>query len=1020
MENKIIPFDFYLLRRPLLSVEIFDDFLKSENPPEWLRAIYQNPILQEAIYIASPNLYQRFELWLKGEKIGEEEKFKQTLVKYLIRMCTRSTPYGLFAGCAVGKFDTNTTIRFNTNTPFHKHTRLDMNYLTEIIQHLTNNERFLAKFLFFPNSSIYRLNNTYRYLYYEVINKNRYYSLVSVEASAALSLALQKAEKGILLTDLATILTNADVNFEEAVDFVKQLVNEQILQSELEPTTTGQEFQEVLLQKLGLKPFDEIVRLLQKQEENIFKYQHAKQLIEENFSEIAEKDLFQTDLFFKTDKNTISHSVIEKLTSTLSKILIALNPPYKNLNLDEFKQRFYERYERQEIPLTQVLDSELGLGYATDSHLSVGHLPLIEDLNIKQPNDNDKTGWNTWKEFVLKKYTETLFRQQPELIVTDADIDFLTKNYSNTNQLPETFYALGSILSTSEQSLDAGDFRFILKNAFGPSGAKTMARFCHGNEELSQKVADIVRFEHHTNSDVIFAEIVHLPEERTGNILMRPQFRQYEIPYICQSSVQQENQIKLDDLMVSVRNNRIFLRSRKHNKFVIPRLTNAHNYHNGLGIYRFLCDLQYEYGSLNAFWHWANFKEQLFLPRVRYKNIILSLSTWNIPTNDFVTHKKLSASEFCTILRTSFRLPKFVVLGDFDNELVLDLDNNYCQEILKSEFFKKTIIKLSEYLSDSSNCFITHEGKAFSHEIIIPFKADSFLKKLHFPALNFTAKNIKRNFEVGSEWFYVKLYCGEKTADEVLQKIIRPFVEKSYKKELINGFFFIRYYDSDPHLRLRFRGNAKNKFYDNVLVQLQVKLKPYLTHNRIYQLKIDTYQREIERYGAENIEQVEKMFCQNSYLVLKLMQLLTDDDSEILRWHVGIKGMDWIMSDFGLTLPQKRAFAEECQLGFFAEFSIEKTTKEQLNQKFREDQQAIRDTLTSTDFDAIFEQYSIKKLDFSVDKLKKSSYFYQILGSIIHLFINRLFISQHRQHELVLYHFLTRYYISEISREPKT
>lgn len=1019
MENKIIPFDFYLLRRPLLSVEIFDDFLKSENPREWLRAIYQNPILQEAIYVASPNLYQRFELWQKGEKIGEEEKFEQTLVKYLIRMCTRSTPYGLFAGCAVGQFDTNTAIRFSTNTPFHKHTRLDMNYLTEIIQHLTNNEHFLAKFLFFPNSSIYRLNNTYRYLYYEVINKNRHYSLVSVEASAAVSLVLQKAEKGILLADLATILANEDVSFEEALDFVKQLVSEQILQSELEPTTTGQEFQEMLVQKLGLKAFDEIVRSLQKQDDSILKYQQAKQLIEENFSEIAEKDLFQTDLFFKTDSNTISHSVIEKLTSTLSKILIALNPPYKNLNLDEFKRRFYERYERQEIPLTQALDSELGLGYATDSHLSAGHLPLIEDLSLKQPNDDDKTGWNPWKEFVLKKYSETLFRQEQELIVTDSDIDFLTKNYSNTKQLPETFYVLGNILSVSEQNLDAGDFRFILKNAFGPSGAKTMARFCHGSEELNQKVATMLQFEHDTNTDVIFAEIAHLPEERTGNILMRPQFRSYEIPYICQSSVKQKNQITLDDLVVSVKNNRIFLRSRKHNKFVIPRLTNAHNYHNGLGIYRFLCDLQYEYGSLNAFWHWANLKEQVFLPRVRYKNIILSSATWNIPTDDFITHKKLSASEFCTILRTSFRLPKVVVLGDFDNELVLDLENSYCQEILKSEFFKKAIIKLSEHLSDSSNCFIKHQGKAFSNEIIIPFKADAFIKKLNFPLPSFTNKNIKRNFEVGSEWFYVKLYCGEKTADEVLQKEIRTFVEKLYRKGLIDGFFFIRYYDSDPHLRLRFRGNPKDKFYDSVLVQLQVKLKSYLAHNRIYQLKIDTYQREIERYGAENIEQVEKMFCQNSYLVLKLLPLLTDDDSEILRWHLGVKGIDWIMSDFDLTLPQKRAFAEECQLGFFEEFGIEKTSKEQLNQKFREEQQAIRDTLTSTDFDTIFEQYSIKKLNFSVDKLKKSPYFHQILGSVIHLFVNRLFISQHRQHELVLYHFLTRYYISEISREPK-
>jgi hypothetical protein len=47
------------------------------------------------------------------------------------------------------------------------------------------------------------------------------------------------------------------------------------------------------------------------------------------------------------------------------------------------------------------------------------------------------------------------------------------------------------------------------------------------------------------NEDTVTAEIVHLPESRTGNILMRTHVRDYEIPYLAHSTVAAERQVKL-------------------------------------------------------------------------------------------------------------------------------------------------------------------------------------------------------------------------------------------------------------------------------------------------------------------------------------------------------------------------------------------------------------------------------------------------------------------------------------------
>jgi hypothetical protein len=52
--------------------------------------------------------------------------------------------------------------------------------------------------------------------------------------------------------------------------------------------------------------------------------------------------------------------------------------------------------------------------------------------------------------------------------------------------------------------------------------------------------------------DKIFAEIVHIPESRTGNILRRPILRDYEIAYLSNSGWV-EITLDINDLMVSIK-----------------------------------------------------------------------------------------------------------------------------------------------------------------------------------------------------------------------------------------------------------------------------------------------------------------------------------------------------------------------------------------------------------------------------------------------------------------------------------
>src|SRR5690606_20264688 len=103
------PLDFFLLRRPLLPTDLLYDLNKEIglNPgsfDERILSLFSQPLLAEAVSLASPGLYNAFLRLKENREAKGGKKILNALYKYLIRMCTRATPYGLFAGIATGEF----------------------------------------------------------------------------------------------------------------------------------------------------------------------------------------------------------------------------------------------------------------------------------------------------------------------------------------------------------------------------------------------------------------------------------------------------------------------------------------------------------------------------------------------------------------------------------------------------------------------------------------------------------------------------------------------------------------------------------------------------------------------------------------------------------------------------------------------------------------------------------------------------------------------------------------------------
>lgn len=272
---------------------------------------------------------------------------------------------------------------------------------------------------------------------------------------------------------------------------------------------------------------------------------------------------------------------------------------------------------------------------------------------------------------------------------------------------------------------------------------------------------------------------------------------------------------------------------------------------------------------------------------------------------------------------------------------------------------------------------------------------------------------IERKFIPGTEWLYLKIYTGVKTADLILKEVVQPLVEYFQGNNYISKWFFIRYNDPKPHLRVRFRLNNTND-YHKILNKINESLKEYTESGEISNILIDTYNREIERYGENTIEEAETLFCKNSEFTLQCLHY--NDEEKII---ISLFYIDKILNNLNLSVQEKLEWIKDFNIAFKQEFNADKKLNSQLDKKYREFKPRFLDFIQSDDF--------TEERNFITNNIKENSSVLkniilhnesQSLGmslqgffqSLFHMNINRLFISNQRLFEMVIYDYSMRYY----------
>lgn len=220
-------------------------------------------------------------------------------------------------------------------------------------------------------------------------------------------------------------------------------------------------------------------------------------------------------------------------------------------------------------------------------------------------------------------------------------------------------------------------------------------------------------------------------------------------------------------------------------------------------------------------------------------------------------------------------------------------------------------------------------------------------------------------------------------------------------------------------MRLRLHGRS-----DALLPLLHAAAAPLLEDGRLWRIQLDTYEREIERYGGDGgIAVSEELFRHDSDAVLALVESLWGDAGLDARWRLALVGIDLLLDDLGLDLTAREAWAKERRDGFAREFGVDGQVRGQIGERFRRERADLEDLLDGGGDEHllrpgidILRRRSAALAPVAAEVRDRGLDAGSLAASYAHMYANRLLRSAHRAQEMVIYDLLHRLYAARLAR----
>ncbi|MEJ7820672.1 MAG: lantibiotic dehydratase [Chitinophagaceae bacterium] len=941
------------------------------------------------------------------------EKQKHTVRKYINRASFRSTPFGLFSSFSLVNWteELQTNILLADPNPCIKLDFTILHLLWE--KYLKHKIQKSTKFQL--NQSFYFSKTDFRYIKTEIKeNKETLFSMVSISKNTILKKILKFCMTGKSYEEILSLLTeDSGANMQEVDSFMIELINQQIIVSHSAPSVTGEDYTDLIikylddcneaadlkinLKKLSVNSSDKLCHLLNITNE-LDKYLLGN--VNTNyFYSIAER---------KVTNGGLSSKYYEQIQDGLY-CLNLLSKVAVNSDLNKFKLAFKRKYESGEVPLLEVLDTQFGIGYGNFDKIKNNY--GLSDYNTSSKKDDLIKVEEDFMKSLLKKWQlKNSYNSGYELEITEEHLKNL-KTADNNEGLPPSISVIFRLIEE----------KVFIEDAGGASALSLMGRFSYSKEvyEFGKQIAEQ---EQKLNKDVIFAEVAHICNLHSANINRRKHLRNYEIPVLTNSTIDTNRKINLSDIMVSVNDNNVKLRSKNLNKVIIPRLSSAFNYtKSSLPVFRFFCDVQSQHLKLNFSFSLASHVPGLrFYPRITYKACILQIAEWHLEASelDFLQEKDPCAVlELFRVFAKEINLPRYFAYTIHDNFLVYDSEKSDDIIFFLKEIRGKGKILLKEFPFIEQNNLVKdkfHRPLMAQYIASMYLNAETYKIEKQFKAEKKHSALIKNT----KEWIYFKIYCHPLSSDIILCDYLIPLVNKYIKNGNIKQWFWVRY--NDPEYHIRFRIKPCQKMRTSLFEGFTTCLNNLNLNKLINRFQPDIYKQEINRYSSYLIADVETIFTTSSTIIGNFLKVKYssnyNDEKVIIEAALSISE---ILLAFEFSNTDSVQFCKFQFDEFFSEFGSPKLLRpemENLYKRLKHDLSSIvtccekRNSYTflKKDILNLTQNFNAKKVECTT--LPK------LVTDIIHMHLNRLYFDNQRYLEMVTYYLVYRCLNAEIHK----
>ncbi|MFD5461854.1 lantibiotic dehydratase [Kitasatospora sp. NPDC127059] len=833
-----------------------------------LRAALRDGLLREAVAVSSPSLSRVLDLVEAGLPIRpkQQRKAARALTRYRLRMSDRATPFGLMAGVATARFADRPAVRWGGRP--RKSARPDQQWLTGLVAALEH-ELPVLRGLRVTANDLCRVRDDRLVLPYLPVPGAEQRTAgreLSIRRTAAIRTVLAHAAEPLPWTELHRAVLAAHPQVEAAaVDWLLgELVRTQILLTDLLPPAAEPDPVGHLLARLPDLPVKAELLAVQA---DLAAYQGTapgaglprwRALTERMHRLHPAERLVQVDLGLDVEVRLppAVRREVERAADALWAVSAGRPGP---AHLRQYHEDFLERYGLgRAVPLLELLDPERGLGAPAGYRLPRSTRALRPD----EPADP--------RDQLLLALAQRAAADGERELVLDAAL--LARLSASTGTAPPSLDLLAELRAASQEALVAGEFTLVVSGIGATAGAMA-GRFAPVLGEAGRPLTETVRTLPTDNPEAVRAQLAfRTPRAHTGNVARVPQLLPYAITLAQFADRTDPAVLGIDDLAVVADHDRLAVVSRRLGREVVPTLPHmlATDVH-APNAARLLDELSRSGAGSWPRWRWGAADALPFLPRVRYGRTVLSPARW-LPEEPALRDAAVPYRQWCARLaewRRRWRVPRVVRSVSEDQRITLDLADDRHRELLHHAWTTSADGHLQEVPPEPTG-WLGEDGR--SNELAFPL-----IRRSPGTARTPAVAPPRRRTVHGpgsSPWLYAKLYCSTARQDELLDRQLPQLLAEL--PAAVDRWFYIRYLDPRPHLRLRFHGDP-TALCAELLPALGAWADRLATAGLAERLVLDGYEPELERYGGPAaMAAAERVFAADSRSCLVQLRLLRE------------------------------------------------------------------------------------------------------------------------------------------------